>query len=199
MQLQKNKVLLEKLRLGDPEAFSALYHEYHQPVFRNICKLIYDRAAAMDILQDVFLALWEHRLSIDTERSVGGWLFVVSYNKSVSYLKKSIRQAEALHRSALALQEQYEPEMEEEEFRYACHLKIVAEAIDKLPPQKRKAYCLCKLEGRSYKETGLILGISANTVKEYIKTSNKLLRRYASVNQEINLTASAGILLLLMY
>ena len=77
---------------SDTTAFDALYQKYHNAVFANIFKLIRQQEAAEDVLQDVFVALWENRLRIEPGKSVGGWLFVVSYNKAVKFLHKTVRE-----------------------------------------------------------------------------------------------------------
>ena len=87
---------LAALALGQRPAFEALYHRYKQPVFANIRKMVPDPDAAEDLLQEVFIALWENRQAIDPAKGAGGWLFVVSYNKAASYLKKKLREAAIL-------------------------------------------------------------------------------------------------------
>ncbi len=54
--------------------FDAAYHQFHQAVYANICKMVCEPQMAEDILQEVFLSLWEHRHSVDLQNA-GGWLF----------------------------------------------------------------------------------------------------------------------------
>ncbi len=85
--------LIVLLQQDDVSAFDALYWKYHQSIHANVLKLTKDIEAAKDILQEVFVTLWEKRFTLDTNQPVANWLFVVSYNKSVSYLKRSLKES----------------------------------------------------------------------------------------------------------
>lgn len=164
------------LQKGDKSAFDAFYHQYYQPVYRNITKLIYQHDIAEDILQEVFLALWEHRSKLDPERSVAGWLFVVSYNKSINWLKRNNEEKNFV--PVPAMQGYDIDETKEQEQIFEDQVTLINYAVDQLPLRKKQAFRLCKLEGRSYEEAGELLGITSDTVKEYVKTSSQIIRRY---------------------
>jgi RNA polymerase sigma-70 factor (family 1) len=167
--------LTDALTCDDAGAFDALYHKYCQAVFANIFKLIRHQESAEDVMQDVFAALWENRKKIDQERSVGGWLFVVSHNKAIKFLNKAVREKmQALEGSALAVEAG--PEGEHIYLEYQSHL--INEAIDNLPPKKRLVFTLCKLEGKTYEQAALEVGISPHTVKEYVNTASKSVKAY---------------------
>src|SRR5437867_7510434 len=101
--------LVIRLQADDVEAFNALYWKYHQAVYANIYKLTKEVEAAKDILQEVFIALWEKRSTINVSQSVSGWLFVVSYNKSVTYLKKVLKEPVSSHELSEEMQPAEEP------------------------------------------------------------------------------------------
>ena len=156
-------------------AFDALYHKYYNAVFANIFKLIRHQESAEDILQDVFVALWENRKKIDLERSIGGWLFVVSHNKAIKFLNKVVREKiESLEESSLSIEAT--PEGESVYLEYQSNL--ISEAIDNLPPKKRQVFTLCKLEGKTYEQAALEAGISPHTVKEYVSAASQFVKAY---------------------
>lgn len=156
--------LLVLLSKGDLAAFDKLYWHYQRAVYKNIFQLVKDQGIAEDILQEVFLTLWEKRETINIDVSLGGWLFVSSYNRSVNYLKKKLRENAAadLIRVAFANDDQEAGIIKE------MRLKELEEAIENLSPQKRKVFYLCKLKGYTYEETAKVLNISKHTVKEYL-------------------------------
>jgi RNA polymerase sigma-70 factor (ECF subfamily) len=163
------------------EAFDALYAAWHQPVYRNICKLIHRHEIAEDLLQDVFLTLWQKRHSLDPYKPVASWLFVVSYNKAVDWLKNDLRESKLL-----SLLKDPASHMESDpgalpgsqpDAHIEWQLAAIHKAAGQLPLRKRQAFQLCRVEGRSYEEAGAILGISSDTVKEYVKTSSSFIRR----------------------
>ena len=82
-----SKELAEQLTNNDINAFNAIYWMYHAAIYSNVLKLTRDVVATEDIVQEVFVSLWEKRSTIKPEQGVGGWLFVVSYHKSITYLK----------------------------------------------------------------------------------------------------------------
>ena len=157
--------------------FNNLYRRYHQAVYANICKMVHQPQAAEDLLQEVFLALWNNRHKLNTEQ-VAGWLFVVSYNKAISFLKKKLREpAILLNRDALP-----EPAVTDstDEVLYDIRLSIVEEAINHLPARKKEVFRLCRFEGKSYDEVADLLGISVASVRDYIKQSSQFIRKYVS-------------------
>src|ERR1700761_7358533 len=129
--------LAAALSMDDTMAFDALYHKYYNAVFANVFKLIRHEQSAEDILQDVFVALWENRKKIDLERSIGGWLFVVSHNKTIKFLERTVREKiESLEESSLSVEAT--PEGESIYLEYQSNL--INEAIDNLPPKKKQVF-----------------------------------------------------------
>ncbi|TDW95892.1 RNA polymerase sigma factor [Dinghuibacter silviterrae] len=194
----EDKELVIGLQQGDRSAFDALYYRYYPGVYRNICKLIHKYEIAEDILQEVFLALWDNRSSIDPSRPVAGWLFVVSYNKSLKWLKADIREHH-LYRNYLAMGS-YDDAPEPEEDNFRAQMDLLNSVIEELPHRKKQAFKLCKLEGRSYEEAGQILGISSITVKEYVKTSAQSIRQSILSKQDYSTLATmTGLAVLVIF
>jgi len=167
--------LAVRLRQGDVEAFDTLYQKYHQGLYFNILKLTHQTAASQDILQEVFLKLWERRTSLDPDQSVTAWLFVLSYNKAIDYLKHYLRHS-------ISLDESQEKIMvvppEETHLTIEEKTQLLTEAINQLSPQKRKVLELCKLQGKTYEETARELHISRHTVKEYLASAISHVKGY---------------------
>lgn len=170
-------VLIQQLSRGSISAFDALYHQYKQVVFANIIKMVKQPEAAEDLLQEVFIALWQNRHKLNKDRSVAGWLFVVSYNKAASYLKQQLKSA-----IILVPEENYPEVIAQEEpieELYLTQLAIIEAAINQLPSRKKEVFRLCRLEGRPYEEVAMTLGISVTSVKDYLKQSTRFIREYA--------------------
>lgn len=173
---QDDNRLSAQLSRGDIAAFNALYYKYYKAVFSNIFKLVQQQQAAEDIMQEVFAALWTHRERIDREKSVGGWLFVVSYNKAIRFLHRSVRERLRLHgQLTMDIAETKGDDTEAVEYQY----RLINEAIENLPLRKKRVFILCKLEGKTYEEAALALGISRHTVKEYVSASLQFIKDYA--------------------
>ncbi|MBD0277895.1 MAG: sigma-70 family RNA polymerase sigma factor [Flavisolibacter sp.] len=166
--------LVIRLREDDVEAFNALYWKYHQAVYANIFKLTKEVEVTQDILQEVFIALWEKRSSIDINQTVSGWLFVVSYNKSISYLKRALKESVISNE----WNEEMQPAEESEINVREVQLQLLEDALGQLSPQKKKVFELCKLQGKSYEETARELNISKHTVKEYLSAAIANVKEY---------------------
>jgi len=166
--------LVRGIRNSDVSAYDTLYWRYHEVVYLNIIKLVKDTEAARDILQDVFVALWTKRDSLCPDKSIGGWLFMTSYHKSIDYVRQKVIVPFIEHRESLI------DEIIDcfEEDRSPDRFSLIEEAINQLSPQKRKVFELCKLDGKTYEETALELNISKHTVKEYLSGAIASIRNY---------------------
>ena len=178
--------LISHLKLGDIQAFDELYWKYQKAVYQNIFKLIKDSDATEDILQEVFIGLWEKKDNIDPDRSVGGWLFVSSYNRSINALKKKLRESLALKNF-----QQQEISATDEQDISDLQLQVLEKAMDQLSPQKRRVFELCKMKGKSYEETASEMHISKHTVKEYLSEANSFIRDYVRQNPELKISVVA--------
>lgn len=174
--LKPDRLLVTRLQRSDIHAFDALYWKYHQALYKNIIKFTKDRHAAEDILQDVFVVLWEKRRDIEPEQSVSGWLFVISFNKAVSYLRKQLKKSEAINDWLIRNAGEKILLPESEKPLNAGYW--IDQAVAKLSPQKQQVFILCKLEGKSYEETARKLNISKHTVKEYLSLAVTSVKDY---------------------
>ncbi len=182
--------LLCRLIKGDRNAFDAIYHQYFHAVYCNAMKITRDKAAAEDILQEIFITLWEKREAISTERPIGGWLFVLSYNKSINLLRKNLRESTAYQRMA-------EPAGDEQldELKYSYQWQLLETALAQLSPQKRRVFELCKIQGRSYEETAADLQISKYTVKEYLSSAVTFIKEYVHHHPQSYVASASGLFL----
>ncbi|HJS55548.1 MAG TPA: sigma-70 family RNA polymerase sigma factor [Chitinophagaceae bacterium] len=185
-----------RLRKGDISAFNSLYWEYHGAVYANALKLIKDQPIAEDIVQEVFVALWEKRYSIDPKQDITGWLFVVCHHKTIDQLKRKLRHAlaEKILQAVIEAPQAVEEDITEEQ------IGAIEKAVDQLSPQKRKVFELCKLQRRTYEKAAEELQISKYTVKEYLSDAMMSIKKYivqhpTHANALIYFFALTGILL----
>ena len=175
MKSKKTNDLALRLRNDDIDAFNTLYWEYHATVYANSLRLIKDPAIAEDIVQEVFVTLWAKRHTIDPEQDIAGWLFVISHNKTVDQLKRKLKQDLARKNLSIVTEDHsiiVNADLKEEQ------LCAIEKAMDKLSPQKRKVFELCKVQGRTYKKAAEELHISKYTVKEYLSEALVSIKKY---------------------
>ncbi|OQY92856.1 MAG: hypothetical protein B6D37_13225 [Sphingobacteriales bacterium UTBCD1] len=174
-QVNSEKEILIRLIQNDMQAFDDLYWKYQKAVYQNAIKLTKDAAIAEDIVQEIFISLWEKRSTIDIERSIAGWLFVSCYNRSVNALKKKLRESRAYKE----LSKETGDAPGDDSGISGIQLNILEKAIAQLSPQKRKVFELCKLRGKSYDEAAAELHISKHTVKEYLSEAMAFIKEFA--------------------
>ncbi|MFB6454752.1 RNA polymerase sigma factor [Chitinophaga sp. Hz27] len=165
--------LLIRLSGNDQAAFKGLYDKYHHALYRKTFFILKSAGETEDIIQEVFITLWEKRKDIDLEKPLGPWLFTVTFNRTVNHLKKSLRE-KSRQQLALLLSD-----TEPGSYLQEARLQMLEVAISQLSPQKKKVFQLCKLEGKTYEETGRLMGISKYTVKEYLGEVMASLKDYA--------------------
>ena len=186
-----NNELITRLQNDDNEAFNELYRKYHSAIYYNILKLTRDAIVAEDILQEVFITLWEKRHDLNIEQGVSGWLFVVSYNRSISYLKRKLKESLA----QTVLQQNIENTIDARNSLANIQMSILEKAIEQLSPQKRKVFELCKLQRRTYAEVADELQISKHTVKEYLSGAVISIKNYVKQYPEYSVIFFSAIYL----
>ena len=189
-----NDDVVEMFSRGEKKAYNIIYDYYYEIVSRNINKIVHQQHVAEDILQDVFLKLWENKHKFTDKASIGSWLFRVSYNTSVSYIRDLLKERSCS--SELLRQSPIEKGFPEDLFKVAgLKEELLQEAIGLLPVRKRQSFELCKLQGKSYAEAATILGISAETVKEYLSDSTKYVKKYLLSKYSTSVISAVSVVL----
>ncbi len=172
ISITSEELLLENLRNGDREAFKELYDLYHRRLTLKLVYLLKSEELAQDVLQDIFVKIWEIRDTIEPKGNFGGLLYTMASNLVKNVFRKSIY--DQLMRNEFAKNDSYSPF---EDIDDASNAKTVLNmALDKLTPRQREVYCMHKLEGLSYREIGKLLNISDSAINHHIQQANKQLK-----------------------
>jgi len=166
--------LLLRLREGDTLAFEALYNQYKIRLTANLLRILKSPELVEDVLQDVFLGIWENRHHIDPERSIKPYLFQSVANKAKNIFRKAATEQKFRDYLLPHWKEDYNPI--EQLLTEQNDQQLLHTLLNKLSPQQCTVYTLCKVDGRSYKEIAKLLGISETTVNTHIRNSNQILR-----------------------
>jgi len=161
---------------GSEHAFEKIYKLYSLRLFGRLLKLVKADAHAREILQEVFLIVWEHRKSIDPEKSFRSFIFKIAENKVYDFFRKAARDK---NRQSQLIALATDNHTFIEAFTTGDeNLAILQRAIEALPPQRQQVFRLCKLEGKSYKEVSELLQISVSTISDHIVKGTKSIRDY---------------------
>lgn len=175
--------LLQQLKSGSATAFTILYNKYSEQLYYNILSLVKDRNIAEELVQDIFSKIWKLRANISIEKSFASYLFAASRNRAFDFFKQLRRNHELYAHIRAVASENYSHI--EEAFFDRENQHLLQRAIETLPPQRRRAFELCKFEGLSYRQAGEVMGISMSTVKEHMATALDTIRTFISKNSEV--------------
>ena len=175
--------LLARLHNNDERAFNKLYGTCFRPIYRRIFSLVKDEAIADELVQDLFLKLWQKREDIDPQQSFEAYLFTIAQHLVYDHFRRIAKDKRLTARLLLNATDYYlhsDVLLETKESR-----ELLQKAIDQLSPQRRAVFTRCKIEGKTYEEISLELGISVPTVNSHMTQSMKLVREYLLRNQDI--------------
>jgi len=186
------KLLLKQLKNGSYEAFDRLYDQYKMRLIGSIFKLVKSDELAKDILQDLFLKVWEKRENLDVDKSFRSYLFRICENMIYDRFRGLARDQKMRQQFIQFSRASYN-HVEERLVGKETALQV-QEALNALPPQCKKVFILFKLEGKTYKEISTQLGISTSTVNNHLCKANQLLgtrfREYVLIYGMITLITS---------
>jgi RNA polymerase sigma-70 factor, ECF subfamily len=170
--------LAARIRARDPRAMAGLYKRYGRAAYSLILRMVRDRAAAEDLVQETFLRLWNRARSFDRQRgALGPWILTVARDRAIDHLRSASgrRAAGAWERSQL------EPtglftQIEDSALSIDRSRRLKA-AFEKLPSDQRTAIELAYFEGLSYTEIADRIEQPPGTVKTWVRTALKTLRQ----------------------
>lgn len=179
-ELQEEKGLLVLLNQGNQYAFEKLYRSYSVRILKKLIRLLKDEEVAKELLQDVFLKIWEKREHIDSEGSFRSYLFRIAENQVMDFFRKAANDRKLVDYLISVSTELYNGT--EEAIDYNESNAALQKAIESLPPQRQKIFVLCKIEGKSYEEVAEMLGVTAGTVNDHMVKAMRTLRKHFIVD-----------------
>ncbi len=150
------------LKKRDPVAYSDMFDTYFQGLLVFASNMVFREDAAYDIVQDIFVSVYENTASFADSRSLRSYLYKSVRNRCYNYLRD--RRIEdrrlMLYAEAALVSDSAGGIVDEEEM-----LRLVAEFLEELPGQCREVCRMRLFEGRSFGEIAAGLGISENTAR----------------------------------
>ena len=169
--------LVERLRAGDPAAFDAMYQEFVGPLRSWAYRHVRSREAAVEIVHDVFLAVWRGREQLALREGLRAYLYGATRNRALDWLsRESVRRRwseRAVHEGYAAPASR---PADAGEVERADVLHAIVEAIEAMPERRRVVCNLRWRQGMSLAEIATSLGISQKTVETQLSRGLKQLR-----------------------
>src|SRR5665213_1700216 len=172
LSTQDDAGLLALVQRGDEYAMASLFDRYSKVVYSVALRVLRDPAAAEDVLQEIFMQIWRNPDSfIATRGSLGGWLAVVSRNRSIDALRRK-RPTEQVDDMALASNYNLADEAERNSM-----MEKARGVIYQLPVEQRKTLEMAFFDGLTHTEIAEMTGDPLGTVKTRIRSALTTLRK----------------------
>jgi RNA polymerase sigma-70 factor (ECF subfamily) len=174
IQVEEPKKLAHKIKASDANAFKAAFELYQEGIFNFAHYKLGNIEAAEDVVQEVFIKLWENRHHLKEDRSLKSYLYTIANNLALNYIRhtKVVMKFQQESKEESSSQDSPHSSLEKKEF----HEKLLA-GIAALPEKQRLVFMMSRMESLSYKEIAERLDISIKTVESHIGPALKALRK----------------------
>lgn len=173
--------LRRRIAKGDERAFARFYYQYQDFVAKHAFRLLKDREQAKEIVQDVFVNLWQKQHLFVDVADLDAYVFVATKNSCLASIRSRIREKGKL----AAWREELPDLLMIPDEHPAALYELLDRAIDELPPQQRKVYLMSRHNRKKYVEIANDLNISKETVKKYLQLANQSIQSYVNRYKDI--------------
>ena len=172
---ESDQSLLDALIKGEETAFEKIYKSYFALLQNYSASIVGDSEAALEIIQNIFVALWENRKNLDREKSLRNYLLRSTHNNSLRYLKTRFlhlqhqenlkrKKSEEEQENVIRAEEGPEPEQQ------------LSALLNELPERSRQVMIMSHIENWKSADIARKLGISVRTVETILYQAMKKLR-----------------------
>jgi RNA polymerase sigma-70 factor (family 1) len=174
---QSDFELVEKLQSGDLDAFDQIFKRFGDKLFGFALKYLKSKEETEELVQDVFLKIWENRKNLKKESSLKSYLFTIAYHNICRVFKKKqiylkfLEENKSIANSTFNLEDQIE---------YKGVLEQIDLLIERLPEKQRAIFIKSYREGKSTKEIAKEVNLAPGTVDNHISAALKFLRNQIS-------------------
>lgn len=167
-------------RAGEPAAWNALFRRYQLPLYVFVFEMLGDEQAALDAVQESFIAAARHIGSLRDDKKFGSWLFGIAHQKVVQHWRK---RREDLFDDIPETPNEFEDSPNELLIRHEQETEFM-NLINQLPPPQRSVLLLHFLEDFSLEEIARITETQLGTIKSRLHYAKKSLRKLMEAKNE---------------
>ncbi|MBN8858527.1 MAG: sigma-70 family RNA polymerase sigma factor [Sphingobacteriales bacterium] len=171
--LHNEKDLLLRVAEGDETAFRVLYDYYRKKIYALGLFLTRSESQAQELVQDVFLRIWEKREQLRKVDYFNSWLRTIARNTAINYIRAGAMEKLGLNRLPTQESSNCFTENDVADREYSL---LLQSAVRQLPPQQQKVYILYRQQGLRHEAIAQQLGISVLTSKKYMKLALRSIR-----------------------
>lgn len=172
----KDFFLVKALKKGDIAAFDKCMQVYGKKIFFFVKKYIINKEDTEDIVQEVFIKIWENRIQLKEELSFNSYIYTITYNAIRKYYRNRYLSIEHINKHLKDYKDFTDNSNLQIEFNETQEL--VNKAISLLPERRRIVFQLSRQDGLSYNEIAEKLGIKPKTVENQIHEALVFIKKY---------------------
>jgi RNA polymerase sigma-70 factor (ECF subfamily) len=167
-------LVIGRLKKADPDMFTEIFSVYYRDMVLFAYGIIHEREESEEIVQDVFVRLWEDHEKLDISVSLKSYLLKSIQNKCIDWLRHKKVMS---HHNAYVAENSLLFETDTENYVLYSELEdLIEKAIDSLPEDIRQTFELSRFDGFKYHEIAEKLDVSVRTIEVRISKALKLLR-----------------------
>lgn len=171
----RQEIIVRQLKEGSKEAFRLLFDTYGPKIHAFALSFLKNEQEAEELLQDVFLKLWEIRASLDTSKNIKSFLFKICVNQIYDFIRhKNIEQA---YRDYSLHNQQSSGDSTWQNVIYNDMLNSLEKFVSAMPEQRQRIFRLSKEEGLSNDEIAAQLNLSRRTVENQLYRAISFLKQ----------------------
>ncbi|GGM89353.1 RNA polymerase sigma-70 factor [Dyadobacter beijingensis] len=167
--------LLDQVAQGDSQAFSRLFHAYHQELADYVLRITKSLPMTEEIVQDVFIKIWTRREQLGGVNNFRAYLFISSRNHTFNIMREEARKALLYQQWAADIPFSEDPEHAPDRERYYL---IIEDAVSLLAPQQQKVWRMSREEGLKHEEIAQRMQLSRETVKRHVSLALAAISKY---------------------
>lgn len=164
--------LIAAIANDDYTSYNKLFVRYYSRLCCYVYRLLGEKEDAEDVVQDLFLTLWNNRSKMEIEENVSAYLYKMAKNLALNHIRTKANYRSLLENQQDTLSYYEENQLETEEFRI-----ILYDCIDRLPERCKEVLLLHRVKGLKQKEIADQLSISVKTIKNQIWSSLQKIKK----------------------
>jgi RNA polymerase sigma-70 factor (family 1) len=173
--------LVSLLRTGSQYAFEKLFEIYSQKLYRFSISYLKSEADSEEIVQNVFLKIWENRLKLKEDTSFKSYLFTIAFNVIRKEFNKKAK--EIKYKAELLEVLASENPLLEANSDFEVYVSKLEQLIEQMPDRRKEIFLKRKKEGKSVREIAAFMNISPKTVENQITEAMNYLKNEFRQNQ----------------
>lgn len=169
----EEKVILEKVRFGDAAAFALLYDRYWLKVYNFAQLYIISSSEVSEVVQDVFVKVWESRETFDETKNFDGFLFIITRNVIFNYSRRYFNELNFKMTALQGIENSYDIE---EELDAADLKNYIDRLIAQLPPQRQRIFRMSREQHLTNKEIAEQCAVTEKAIERQLTLALKFIK-----------------------